>query len=119
MEGRIITISKRNKRIYGASEDAVQIDRAATVGSILPQPGMEIIMKIKTKWTPPAAADIQVGNKLAEKLQEQGWSVSGFCRDNGLSRSTVQNIINGRRNPSLTLLRRLADALGIAAGELL
>ena len=76
-------------------------------------------MEIKIKRTPPAVADPQIGIKLSAKLQEQGWSVSGFCRENNLPRSTVQNIINGRRNPSLSLLHRIANALGVGAGELL
>ena len=80
---------------------------------------METQMETRMKPATPLVVDEEIGRKLAAVLEEKGWSVRRFCQENDLSRSTVQNIINGRRNPSLSLLIRLAEALEVRAGELL
>jgi transcriptional regulator with XRE-family HTH domain len=60
--------------------------------------------------------------KFAQKLrgvrQDRGWSQEELAEKSGLHRTYVSGLENGTRNPTLSVLIRLATALAVTVGEL-
>ena len=50
---------------------------------------------------------------------EKGISQGDIVRTLGIGRGFMSNIENGKANPTLTTIVKLARALGVSAGELL
>jgi transcriptional regulator with XRE-family HTH domain len=61
----------------------------------------------------------QFGQSLAERRHRTGASQEGLAQLAGLHRTYVGSVERGERNPTLTTIVRLANALGCAPGELL
>ena len=61
----------------------------------------------------------EIGDRLFELREQRGWSQTEVARRARLSRSTVVNVENGVRSPSMPTLRRLARAFGVSLDELL
>ena len=63
------------------------------------------------------------GKKLGENLRK--WRLKRICRKEHLAtaldvdRAYISNIENGRMNPTLSTLEKIANALGISSSELL
>lgn len=62
----------------------------------------------------------QILGKNVRKLRKaKGWSQEDLAEKSELHRTYVSGIERGVRNPSLTIIFKLADGLGIDPGELL
>ncbi len=61
----------------------------------------------------------QLGRRLRARRVLLGRTIASVALDAGLSVPYVANLENGRGNPTLSALRRLAAALGLTLGDLL
>ena len=69
---------------------------------------------------PPTAKEPSLSTTLLYLLKQRGWNASDLANAAGLTRSTVSNIVHGRRrNPRYETLLAIADALNVSADELL
>ncbi|GAA2910600.1 transcriptional regulator with XRE-family HTH domain [Microbacterium keratanolyticum] len=59
------------------------------------------------------------GARVRELRTERGWSQEGFAHRAELDRTYVSGIERGTRNPTLDIIYRLAQALGVPAADLL
>jgi transcriptional regulator with XRE-family HTH domain len=56
---------------------------------------------------------------LLKSLREKkGWSVRALAKRAGMSYTYVSNVENGKVDPSLSALKRLAEALGVTVSKL-
>lgn len=66
---------------------------------------------------------MDVRNRLAKNLrrlrQQKGWSQEAFADEAGLHRTYVSDLERGARNPTITVVDKLAVALGVTPGALL
>ena len=70
---------------------------------------------------PPAAADEppRVGDTLAALRQTAKLSLEALSRKAGVSKSMLSQIERGQANPTVAVVWRLANALGVSMGDLL
>ena len=61
----------------------------------------------------------QVGLNVQRIRRTRGWSQEELAFQSGLHRTYISGIERGARNPTVTVLKELADALGVAPGALL
>ncbi|OGE79961.1 MAG: DNA-binding protein [Candidatus Doudnabacteria bacterium RIFCSPHIGHO2_01_FULL_48_180] len=61
----------------------------------------------------------KLGRNLKRIRTEKGISQGDIVRALGMGRGFVSNIENGKGNPTLTTITKLAKALGVSADELL
>ena len=68
-----------------------------------------------------AEVDIRrrLGSNLRRLRTERGLSQEAFAELANIHRTYVSDIERGTRNPTITIVERLAAALGVAASELL
>ena len=59
------------------------------------------------------------GKRLRQLREERGWSQEEFADRAGLHRTYVSAVERGVRNPTLSVLERLARALGVSLNHLL
>lgn len=59
-----------------------------------------------------------VGERVAELRRERGLTQESLAERAGVSTETVKKIERRKRNPSLSMLETLANALGVAVGKL-
>jgi transcriptional regulator with XRE-family HTH domain len=50
---------------------------------------------------------------------EKGWSQEAFADEAGLHRTYISDLERGARNPTITVVDKLAAALGVTPGRLL
>ena len=66
---------------------------------------------------------MDIRKRLARNLRtlrkEKGLSQEAFADEAGIHRTYVSDLERGARNPSITLVDKLASALGVKAGRLL
>lgn len=66
---------------------------------------------------------MNIRERLAKNLrllrQEKGWSQEGFAEEAGLHRTYVSDLERSARNPTITVVDKLATALGVTPGRLL
>lgn len=66
---------------------------------------------------------MDIRERLAKNLrllrQAKGWSQEGFAEEAGLHRTYVSDLERGARNPTITVVDKLAVALGVTPGRLL
>lgn len=66
---------------------------------------------------------MDVRGRLAKNLrrlrQQKGWSQEGFAEEAGLHRTYISDLERGARNPTITVVEKLAIALGEPIGRLL
>jgi transcriptional regulator with XRE-family HTH domain len=77
------------------------------VSSIVPTPR-------PVKPEPP-----RVGERLAALRQQEGLSLDVLSRKAGVSKSMLSQIERGQANPTVAVVWRLANALGVGVGDLL
>jgi transcriptional regulator with XRE-family HTH domain len=58
------------------------------------------------------------GKKVRAFREAKGWSQERFAEAAELHRTYVSGVERGVRNPTLTVVRRIAQALGVKVGEL-
>ena len=61
----------------------------------------------------------KLGKNLKRIRTEKGISQGDIARSLGVSRGFVSKIENGKTNPTLATIARLANAIGISSDELL
>ncbi len=61
----------------------------------------------------------QVGLNVTRIRKQHGWSQEEFAFEAGLHRTYVSGIERGIRNPTVTVLAKLANALGVPPSDLL
>jgi transcriptional regulator with XRE-family HTH domain len=61
----------------------------------------------------------RLGRNVRRLREEKGWSQEDYADRAGIHRTYVSDIERGRRNPSVTVVERLAKPLGIETGRLL
>lgn len=61
----------------------------------------------------------EFGRRLAALMMDKGWNQSDLARASGLGRDSISTYIRGRTFPEPKNLRKLADALGTTAHDLL
>ncbi len=61
----------------------------------------------------------QVGLNVKRIRKEHDWSQEEFAFEAGLHRTYVSGIERGIRNPTVTIIEKLADALGVQPTDLL
>jgi transcriptional regulator with XRE-family HTH domain len=68
-----------------------------------------------------AAVDIRqrLASNLRRLRQEKGLSQEAFADEAGIHRTYVSDLERGARNPTITIVEKLAAALGVSAGALL
>jgi transcriptional regulator with XRE-family HTH domain len=64
-------------------------------------------------------AETDFGGYLRERRQALGFTQRSLARRVGVEGSHIAFLESGRRRPSLGLVKRLADALGLDSGEML
>jgi transcriptional regulator with XRE-family HTH domain len=66
---------------------------------------------------------MDIRQRLAANLrrlrQSKGWSQEEFAHEAGLHRTYVSDLERGARNPTITVVDKLAVALGVPVGTLL
>lgn len=66
---------------------------------------------------------MDVRARLAKNLrrlrEEKGWSQEAFAHEAGIHRTYVSDIERGARNPTITIVEKLAKPLGVPLGALL
>jgi len=61
----------------------------------------------------------QLGLNVQRLRREKGWSQEDLAFESGLHRTYVSGIERGIRNPTVTIVARLASTFGTPAGTLL
>ncbi len=61
----------------------------------------------------------QVGLNVQRIRKEKVWSQEELAFESGLHRTYISGIERGARNPTIKVVGRLAETLGVQAGELL
>jgi transcriptional regulator with XRE-family HTH domain len=59
-----------------------------------------------------------VGKRIRELRKKKGWSQERLADESEMHRSYMWGVEQGRRNPSLRHLTRIADALEVAVADL-
>jgi DNA-binding XRE family transcriptional regulator len=66
---------------------------------------------------------MDIRERLAKNLrllrQEKGWSQEAFADEAGLHRTYISDLERGARNPTITVVDKLATALDVTPGRLL
>lgn len=61
----------------------------------------------------------RLGSNVRKLRLEKGWSQEEYADRAGIHRTYVSDIERGARNPTVTIIERLAIPLGVKAGRLL
>ena len=63
-------------------------------------------------------AQEQLGMRIRFLRQQKKWSQEDLALESNVNKNYICDLENGRRNPSLEILERLADAFSITLEEL-
>ncbi|AMA74328.1 hypothetical protein ACH33_16935 [Aneurinibacillus sp. XH2] len=58
-------------------------------------------------------------NRIKKLRLEKEWSQLELFKRSGVSQSHIHYLESGNKQPTITILRKLADALGVTVAELL
>ena len=61
----------------------------------------------------------RLGKNVRRLREEKGWSQEDYADRAGIHRTYVSDIERGKRNPTITVVEKLAAPLGVRAGDLL
>jgi transcriptional regulator with XRE-family HTH domain len=61
----------------------------------------------------------RLGRNVRRLRDGKGWSQEAFADEAGIHRTYVSDIERGARNPTITVVERLAASLGVTPGSLL
>lgn len=62
---------------------------------------------------PPSASPSPTVRAIVERIHERGYTYPSVAARAGLSEWTVRRVMRGRHNPSVELVERLAEAVGL------
>jgi transcriptional regulator with XRE-family HTH domain len=62
---------------------------------------------------------VQFGQRLREIRKQKGYSQEGFADHAGVHRTYLGGLERGERNPTLTVMSKLARALGVSLSKLM
>ena len=66
---------------------------------------------------------MDVRNRLAKNLRllrrKKGWSQEAFAEEAGFHRTYISDLERAARNPTITVVDKLATTLGVTVGQLL
>ena len=62
---------------------------------------------------------VRFGRNVRHFRRERGLSQEALAEEAGIHRTYVSDVERGARNPTITVVQKLAIALNVAAGELL
>lgn len=63
-------------------------------------------------------ASDQLGMRIKFLRNERGWSQEDLALEANINKNYLSDLENGRRNPSLDILERIANAFGMSLSEL-
>lgn len=63
-------------------------------------------------------AATQLGMRIAYLRKSRGWSQERLSFESGVNKNYICDLENGKRNPSLDILERIADGLSMTLEEL-
>jgi len=61
----------------------------------------------------------RLGKNIRQLRTELGWSQEDYADRAGIHRTYVSEIERGKRNPTITVVEKLARPLGVSAAQLL
>ena len=61
----------------------------------------------------------RLSRNLRKLRQAKGWSQEAYADEAGIHRTYVSDIERGKRNPTITVVEKLAKPLGVSASVLL
>lgn len=61
----------------------------------------------------------RLAKNLRQLRQDKGWSQEAFADEAGLHRTYISDLERGARNPTVTVVEKLAAALSVTPGRLL
>ena len=61
----------------------------------------------------------RLGKNVRRLREGKGWSQEDYADRAGIHRTYVSDIERGKRNPTITVVEKLAAPLGVRAGDLL
>jgi transcriptional regulator with XRE-family HTH domain len=61
----------------------------------------------------------KLGENIKRIRAQQGMSQGDLCRALALDRAYISNVENGKKNPTLSTITNIAEALSVSVGELL
>jgi len=61
---------------------------------------------------------IRLGQNVRRLRQEKGWSQEAYAFEAGIHRTYVSEIERAKRNPTATVIEKLAKPLGVPPGRL-
>ena len=63
-------------------------------------------------------ASYQLGMRIVYLRKQRGWTQEELSFQSGINKKYICDMENGRRNPSLEIIERLAIAFGISISDL-
>lgn len=73
--------------------------------------------------TGASLADVDIRTRLGQNIRRlrlaKGWSQEAYADEAGIHRTYVSDIERGARNPTITVVEKLAVPLGVSTGALL
>ena len=74
-----------------------------------------------TAYAPISGMEIRVrlSTNMRKLRQSKGWSQEEFAHEAGLHRTYISDLARGARNPTITVVNKLAVALAVKVGDLL
>ncbi len=61
----------------------------------------------------------KLGQRVRKFREQKGWSQEDMAEYSGLHRTYISGIERGTRNPTVTIVAQLANALNVTLGDLL
>jgi transcriptional regulator with XRE-family HTH domain len=61
----------------------------------------------------------KLGQRVRKYREQKGWSQEDMAEYSGLHRTYISGIERGTRNPTVTIVAQLANALNVTLGDLL
>ncbi|HXD02317.1 MAG TPA: helix-turn-helix transcriptional regulator [Novosphingobium sp.] len=61
----------------------------------------------------------RLGHNIRQLREAKGWSQEDYADRAGIHRTYVSDIERGRRNPTITVVEKLATPFGVSPGSLL
>lgn len=63
--------------------------------------------------------ELDIGKKILRIMKEKGMSQKQLAKASGITEAAISKYISGEREPRITFLKRIADALDVPADEFL